>query len=769
MHPRLTPILVSATLLGAACAAEPVGWEPYDPIPWVDPIIATGGMGFGQGSSYPGAAAPFGMVAVSPDTRTDGAHVDGFHNGGYWYEDHLITGFSHIHLQGTGAPDYGNVLLFPADGWSEDWKADETRVASFSHEREAASPGYYAVEFDDGIHTEIAAGQRVAIHRFHFPEGSDPTLVIDMEHALSYREWSDEELHLRRSCSIDLYPDTGLIQGATQNAGSLAGRYGGFMVYLHAEVDPPPTSWGTWDDAGTVPESTGAGGYDLGGWLGFADQPGGTTVTVRVGISYTGTENARENLWAEAAGRDLEALKAKTEDEWRRWLGRIRVWGGTDRERTIFHSALYRALLMPNLRSDADGSYLGFDSLVHHEPGDPFYSDMSLWDTYRTLHPLVNLAFPQAARDFSHSLARMAEQSGGCLPRWPCGHGDSGSMVGDPADIVLADAWLKGIDGWDVDAGFDAARLCADAPRPDSALYGGRAGIEEYLGQGWVASDATSGSVARTLEYTWADHAMARWASALGREDDASRYWTRSRYFLNLWDEESGFFRGRATDGSFEPLEEFTSTGWWDEYVEGDAWQYLWLAPQDAWRLADLMGGPEAMLDRLDEFFWLSTEEEESIWPETYYWHGNEPDLHVPYLYALLDQPGRGAPWVRWVRETRYGTGAHGVDGNDDGGTLSAWYVLSALGLYPITGTETYALGPPLFRRAEVDMLDGVLVVEATGSEHVAMGSWVSASLDGAPIEGGTLQHSDLAQGATLRFVQAGVEGLVDSERGLMP
>jgi predicted alpha-1,2-mannosidase len=762
-HSPWLPLLLALSACAPADGDEEGDFA--DPIPWVDTFIGTGGLGFGQGSSYPGAASPFGLVAISPDTRTEGAHVSGFHNGGYWYEDHLITGFSHIHLQGTGAPDYGSVLFYPADGFSLEHTDSETRVASFSHDNEDSSPGWYEVTFDNGIRTQIAAGQRVGVHRYHFPEGMDPTVVIDLEHQMEPKVWDETNEMYRVDASIDIDPDSGAVTGTHQTAGALSGRSYGFLVHLWAEFDPPPSDWGTWADADPEQGGVEAQGQDLGGWLSFEPQAGGTTVTVRVGISYVSTDNAQDNWEAEAEGLDLEGLQAQTEQAWREMLGRIRVQGGTDRERTIFYSSLYRSMLMPNLRSDADGSYVGFDGAVHVEPEEPFYSDMSFWDTYRTAHPLYDLAYPEHARHFASSLVRMAAQSGGCLPRWPCGSGDSGSMIGDPADIVLSDTWIKGIHDFDVDAAWTAAQLCADGPRPDAALYGGRSGIDGYLGRGWVFSDEHSGSVARTMEYGWADAAMATWAEALGYDEQATRYGDRSRYYLNLWDPETAFFRARDSQGAMEPLEDFDELAWQDEYTEGNAWQYLWLAPADADRLADRFGGPDAFLERLDEFFERSTEEEDDIWPELYYWHGNEPDIHAPYLYALLGQPGRGAPWVQWVRETRYGTGADGVDGNDDGGTLSAWYVLSALGIYPIAGTEIYALGPPVFERAELDHMHGTLGIEATGARWTARGTWLGADLDGVPIEGGTLTHDELAADTVLRFHLAPESELIDSDR----
>ncbi len=753
--PFLSPLLFLA-----ACASSEEPYPPYDPLPWADPMIATGGQGYGQGSAYPGAAAPFGLVALSPDSRSLGAHFENLHNSGYWYDDEHLVGFSHIHLHGTGAPDYGTVLFHPADGMEEAFLDDEGRITGFSHDHEHASPGYYRVQLEDGIVAELSAGQRIGAHRYSFPAGSQPTVIIDLEHALAYAEL-EEGL---QPAEIEIDALAGTVSGLMHTAGSLSGRHGGFLVHFYAVFDPPFESWGTWSEGVMSADSSSAQGIDLGGWLEFPTQDSATEVQALVGISYTSADQARANLAAEAEGADFDSILAETQDSWRSWLGHVRVWGGDERQRTIFHSALYHVLLMPNLLSDADGSYIGFDGQLRSEPGEPFYSDMSMWDTYRTLHPLMTLAWPEAQNHFANSLVRMAEQ-GGYLPRWPCNKGYGSSMVGDPADIVLAGSYLKGVDDWDVQTGYQAAKLGADGPTPDGALYGGRSGIEGYLERGWVAADETDSSVAKTMEYTWADHALGRWAQALGQEQDAERYLSRARYYVNLWDEESQFFRGRAADGSFSDLADFSETAWEAEYEEGNAWQYLWLAPQDPLRLAGLMGGPEAMLERLDEFFALSAEDQEDIWPDSYYWHGNEPDLHAPYLYALLDEPARGAPWVRWVRETRYGTGPDGLDGNDDGGTLSAWYVLSALGLYPVAGTETYALGPPVFERAEVDLLHGTLVVEANGPESLERGAWSAVLLNGEAVEGGTLSHSQIAEGGHLLFLFGPDQEGVESDR----
>lgn len=745
--------MVRAFIPSCAClvvACRPVGdtGAPLaDPAPvedllaWVDPLIGTGGQGFGQGTTYPGPALPFGMVAASPDTRSTWGHIEATHAGGYWYDDPYIVGFSHLHLSGAGAADWGNVQLYPAPAWDEAFTDPEGRATPYTHEGEAAAPGYYAVTFENGIRTELTASHRAAVHRYTFPPGATPTLVLDLEHALASGGGMGG--------SLAAEPEAGIVAGHMRNAGSLTGRYGGVEIHLDASFDPPPVAWGAWGDGAPEEGATAAEGTDLGAWFQWAPAADGTVVEARVGISFTSEAAARVNREAELGGRTFEDVRREAETTWREALGRFHVWGGTDEERTIFATALYHSLLMPDLMSDVGGAYIGFDGAEHWSPW-PFWSDFSMWDTYRTLHPLLTLAWPEQQALLARSLVTMARQ-GGYLPRWPCGHGYTGCMVGDPADIVLADTWIKGVRGWDGPLAFRAARVTADGPVPKGAPFGGRSCVVGYLDRGWVAADERSGSVSWTLEYAWADHALARWAEALGLPDLAAEYDRRAGSWRNVYDAETGFFRGRDADGTFGPASSFSDTAWEDEYVEGTAWQYLWMVPQDPWGLAEVLGGRDATLDRLDLFFELSAAQEDTFLPDPYYWHGNEPDLHAPWLYALLGAPERGAPWLRHVRETRYRATPDGLDGNDDGGTLSAWYVWSAMGLYPVAGTETYALGPPVFPRLEVDLPAGTLVV-VHDPDPAAPEAWREVLLDGVPVDGGTLTHAQVASGGEIVF-----------------
>lgn len=712
----------------------------------MDPFIGTGGEGFGVGATYPGAGLPFGMVKVSPDTRGSLGAIGFAHCAGYWYADDRITGFSHTHLHGTGVPDYGNILFFPSGGMDPSQTSSDTRTATFSHDNEAASPGYYTVTFDDGIRTELTATRRTAFHRYTYPAGLTPTLTIDLEHGLN----PDGPTSLGGEVTVD--PASGLVEGWMWNTGSLTGRYGGHPVYFSARFSPAPRAAGTWADDAPTADRLAAAGVDLGAWLEFDDPTGaGLVVEAQVGISFTSLEGARGNLTVETAGLTFETARAAAEDTWRTDLSRIRIWDGDPDDLERFYTALFHSLQMPTLLSDTDGSYIGFNGLPAIATGSGFYSDFSGWDTYRTLHPLLHLVYPDIAADLAQSLVTMAGQRG-YLPRWPCNRGESGSMVGDPATIILADAWIRGVPGWSAGVGYKYASFSAGGVDVAWAQGGERPGIDSWRTLGFVPLDEVGGSASVSLEYAWADHALARWAEAAGLDYDAVVWDQQALNYINTFDPAVGFFRGRYADGTFDNADEFSDLAWTDDYVEGDAWQYLWMVPQDPTGLADLLGGTDEALARLDRFFEESLAEPDSPLADAWYWHGNEPDLNAAWLYAQLGAPERGMQWIRWIRDTRYTTGPEGLDGNDDGGTLSAWFVLSALGLYPVAGTPTWVLGPPLFERAEVDVLDGVLTVDVSAVASVAQGSWDQASVNGEPSTGTFLQ-SQIARGGTLTFV----------------
>jgi predicted alpha-1,2-mannosidase len=446
-------------------------------------------------------------------------------------------------------------------------------------------------------------------------------------------------------------------------------------------------------------------GAEIGAWLRFdlsgANEP---SVELELAISYVSIAQAEANL-AELDGHSFDQTKAAAADSWDAELARVRVLGGSDEQRRLFYSALYRAFLAPTTFTEANGSYRGFDDAIHDAGDATYYTDFSLWDTYRTVHPLFNLIQRERHADMLESLARMAAQ-GGDLPKWPLGIGYTGGMVGTSADIVLADAYLKDITDFDVETAYAAARLHAIEPRQNA----GRGGIVGYRERGWVASDEIGASASRTLEFAHADHALSRWADALGETQDAALFEASAHNWKHLWAPELEFLIGRRADGSFE-LDGFDPLVWENYYSEGTASHYLWAVPHDVVALAELMGGIVPARERLAAYFETSAAFMDGggynpLMPVPYYWQSNEPSLHDAYLFTELGDPASTQRWVAWARERYYGPGPNGLPGNDDAGTMSAWYVFAAIGLYPLPGSDGYWITAPIFERVELDLSD---------------------------------------------------------------
>jgi len=736
------PLLV---LLLAGCQPPPGDDAPiadYDPLEWVDPFIGTGGLGGEVIGLNPGASLPFGMTQTGPDTRDSALGAPFFyHYGGYHYGDDLITGFSHEHPNGMGVNDFGSILVMPRLGWSTSFTEEVGRAAPFSHDAESASPGLYSVRLaDHDIEVEIVATRHGAMHRYRFAGGGgeeQPTVLLDLGHELGTVQIVAAEVETDVAGGrIDAYQ---LLQGAYSE------RFGGLKTWAHLSFEPAPLSSGTWSDtAGSGAGQTSAEGEEIGTWLSF---PAGTEeVLVRVALSHVDAQGARANHDAEAAGRSFEELRDAAEAAWRDELSHVRVRGGSDEQRTIFHTALYHVSLWPNVFSDSDGRYRGLDGEIH-TADFLYHSNFSMWDTFRTTHPWLTLSRPHKALEFAQTLVRMYED-GGSMPRWALGHGYTGGMVGTPAAQILAGTWLKGVAGWDADTGFEACFRHSTGAMPEAS----RAAIDEYQQLHYVPVEAAGGSTSLGLEYAWNDHALALWAEALGRDDEAAVMVEQSSWWRNNWDPQQGFMVGRYADGSFHSIPE--PANWYPEYVEGDAWHYLWPAPYDVQGMVDLQHGGDlqAFLERLELYWNRVYSEEDDLFPDTYYWHGNEPDIHHPWLGSLLDHPELTITPVREVMATRYGTGADGLDGNDDAGTLSAWYLFAALGLYPVAGTPSYAIASPVFDRIELDRPDGMLVLRAPDlPRDPKVPSAVLAA--GEALEGWTLSHQRLLESQGLLFV----------------
>lgn len=717
---------------------------------WVNPFVGTGGFPWVCGNNFPGAMMPLGMVRLGPETVSWLGHKRALNSSGYFYGDDQILGFSHTRLNGTGATDGGHFLVTPALAAVDLKKFRAGQTTKFSHSQELASPGYYAVKLAQlDTLVELTATARVGLHRYTFNSGASPHLILDVANALGGKR--------SREAEVRVLPDARELEGAVRTFGSFAGRYGGLKVYFVARFDQPFATYGTWSDGTFTANQTNATGDRVGADLSLAASSKPTVVTLKLAISHVSIANARANLEAEATNLDFDAAVAAAQQAWENQLALVKIQGGTEKQRTIFYTALYRVFQMPTLFNDVNGEYIGFDRKVHKADGFRYFTDFSLWDTFRTTHPLYTLIAPDDQRDFVISLTKMLEQ-GGWLPRWPTGHGYSNSMLGTPADIVIAEAYLKGIRDFDVEQAYAAMRRTALEPTPPGAAFSGREGVADYVKFGYCPSDRMEESVARTLEFAWADQAIAGLAEALGKHADAELFRRHARFYTNLWNPETQYFQPRDAQGKFfEPFKPLLLT-YFDRngevtkgYVEGSALQWRWGAPHDAAGMIALFKSREYFVDELSDFF-VKSDPAMGRWnPGSYYWHGNQPDIHAAFLFNAANRPDLTQKWSHWILEHKYADSYDGLDGNDDGGTLSAWYVFAALGLYPIAGTDRYELGSPLFEKAEVKLKDKSLVILATNS--VANHPYVQKVwLNDAPLDRTWLRHAEIANGGVLRF-----------------
>jgi predicted alpha-1,2-mannosidase len=693
----------------------------------VNPFIGTGGMGYGVGSAFPGPCVPFGMARPGPDTARLGTHVSFHHCGGYHYFDNQIRGFSHTRLSGIGLTEYGNVMVMPTLNMSGRYGRESSYRADFDHASETASPGYYGVTLKgSGIRAELTATHHCGLHRYTFPKKGPGRIIVNAAHAISEKAICGAE--------VEADPDDGEIFGKVHHCGSLTRRNGGVEIFFAARINGPVRHSGL-DKQNAV------------AWMEVDSGPD-RPVEVAVGISFISVSQARAHLDEEIGQKSFDMVKAEAEASWREALSVIEITGGTADQRAMFYTALYHSMIMPTDFTEAGGLYRGFDERVHKAEGFRYYTDFSMWDTFRTLHPLLNLIAPDRSADMMQSLVTMAEQ-GGYLPKWPTAYRYTSCMIGASADNVIADAYLKGVRGFDAERAYRAMRDLAMNPVPEPAGYDGRAGVREYIDLGYVPADRYGGAASRTIEFSYNDFCIAQMARAMGNEEDYEMFMERSKNWQNIRDERTGYLRGRKSDGSFKGP--FVPWSWTGYYVEGNARQWLWAPLHDAQGLIEVMDGPEAFVERLNEFFEKSAKRPDTFLWDNFYWHGNEPDIHAAYLFNYAGRPDLTRKWVRWIMEAKYKNAPNGLDGNDDCGTLSAWYVFSALGFYPVAGTDAYLVGYPLFERAVLHLRGGDLDIR-TGGGPAGHARPVKVLLNGRPLSGPWFRHSEIASGGELVF-----------------
>ncbi len=719
----------------------------------VNPFIGTGGVPFMQGYDSPAASMPFSMVRLGPDTASILADWQAMNRSGYYYGDNKILGFSHTRLVGADSQEGGVFRVFPTvESRVAGMVVRANRFARFSHSDEQAYPGFYSVRLPkDDIRAELTVTPRTGVHRYTFSKDETPHLLIDISGAIGGRR--------TENAMAVVHPEKQELEGMVRLYGSFSGRYDGLDVYFVARFNQPFAKYGTWNAGRLAANSVNVSGRDIGADLAFAKQGPKTVVEMQLALSYVSIANARLNLEAEAAAKGFDTAVYDAGAEWEKRLARIFVQGATPKEQRIFYTALYRAFQMPTVFNDVNGDYIGFDRAVRKAGTFQYYTDLSLWDTVRTVHPLYNLIARGEQRDMLCSLVEMA-RAGGCLPRWPSGCGYTNCMFGTPADIAVSEAWQKGIQDFDVQTAYRSMRQVALEGVPAGSRFGGRDDAVLYNKLGYQADDKTDKSVSKTLEICWEDFAISRLAASLGNREDADIFAGHARFYRNLWNPATKYFQPRDSNGAF--FKEFKpqllsyadfSGRHTKAYCEGSAEQWRWAVPFDPEGLIALFGGPEPFVRALATFFENSTKGV-GVWnPGPFYWHGNEPDIFSVYLFNSAGRPDLTQKWVRWILDTKYADKYYGLDGNDDGGTLSAWYVFSALGFYPVAGTTKYQVGSPLFDKAVMQMGEGktlTVVAENNGPRNVYV---QRVSLNGTPLGKTWFDHSDIAGGGELRFV----------------
>jgi len=722
---------------------------------WVNPFIGTGGFPtYTSADDIPGVTVPFGMVRLSPDTQffLDPLWAEGgvISTAGYYYGDHKIMGFSHTRMIGTGAFEGGHFRVVPSTGESSQKDYRERHFSPFSHKDEVAFPGYYAVKLPQkGLMAELTASARVGLHRYTFSGKEIPHILIDVSSSLGKGKTTQGE--------VQINAEKHEVSGTIRTFGAFAGRYGGEKIYFSAQFSQPFSAYSLWSGSRSYLKQPAVQGDQLGADLSFKTNGTSPVVELRLAISYVSVENARANLVAEAANTSFDEMVSKAKQEWEDKLSTIKIEGGTDDQRHIFYTTLYHSLQMPTLFNDVNGDYMGFDKKVHQTTDFRYFTDLSLWDTFRTIHPLFTLIAPKDQRDMMVSLVKMCEQ-GGALPRWPSGYGYTGSMLGASADIVLTESYLKGIQDFDAETAYQAMRKAALGIEVRKEGYRPRGGMTDCLKYHYCPDDLMDKAVSKTLEYSYADDADSKLAKALGHDEDARMFAEHSQYYRNLWNPETQYFQPRTTTGEFvkkfKPLKltyldfdhEYTNA-----YVEGSALQWRWAVFFDPEGLVSLFKSKEYFVKELNDFFALSDPKRGTFSPGSYYWHGNEPDLHSAYLFNSAGRPDLTQKWVRWILDNKYGAGYEGIDGDDDAGTLSSWFVWSSLGMYPVAGSDRYQIGAPLFKKASIKIREKTLNIVADNyapENKYVHRVWLNEVL----LDRFWFKHSEIAQGGTLRF-----------------
>ncbi len=753
---------IRLTILVAILLSTTLAAQTRDYAKWVNPFIGTGG----HGHTFPGATMPFGMIQLSPDTRTD--NWDG--SSGYHYSDDTIYGFSHTHLSGTGIPDYCDILLMPTDsnnnifGVLHEERNPNGYVERFSHESEKAETGYYSVKIDrTNILAELTATKRVGFHRYTFPRTGQANVVLDLG-------WRDKVTESRLKVV-----SKNRVEGFRRSTSWAKNQ----SVYFVIEFSSPIIDQSA-NDPSDIPLKDFGIRHNYGFRLSKSEP-----LQVKVAISNVSIEGARKNLAAELPGWDFDKVRADAKAAWNKELSKIEVSGGTDAQTTTFYTALYHTMIQPNVFNDVDGNYRGLDGKTHSVgtqaaslPGrkdtqagslrSDQYTVFSLWDTFRAAHPLYTIIDQQRSVDFINTFIRQYEQ-GGRLPVWELAGNETDCMIGYHAVSVIADAMAKGIKGFDYEKAYAAAKHSAELDH---------FGLASYKKRGYISMEDENESVSKTLEYAYDDWCIARMAEILatkgedeimrtgietgwnekaigGYLQDANAFRHRARSFENLFDPSTGFMRPKKNGGFVSPFAPNEVTF---NFTEGNSWVYSFFVPHDISRLMELQGGREKFAAKLDELFTTKDKLAGREQPDItgligQYAHGNEPSHHIAYLYDYAQQPWKTQNLVRKIMDEFYAPRPDGLIGNEDCGQMSAWYILSASGFYPVSpGDGVYAFGTPLFPEMKYRLENGKKFTVRAKNVSSTNKYILNAKLNGAPYKRAFIKHQDIMNGGVLEF-----------------
>lgn len=735
----------------------------------VNPFIGTDFFGH----TFPGASLPNALVHLSPDIHTEGWT----YAAGYIYSESSIMGFSHTHWSGVGMVNGGEILLMPTTssklkivpGSLEN--PDEGYRSRFDHKDEAAAPGYYAVLLKDyNIKAELTATKRAGFHRYTFPEGKDSRIIMDIGHQIGSMTKGDvSELKIINNNRIE---------GAK---GSGHGK-----VYFVAEFSKPFLYYGTFDASYKTPESDGSifpyknaeKGDKIGAFVQYHTKEN-EQILVKVGISYTSIEGARKNLHQEIPNWDFDAIKNKATETWNKELSKIKIDGATENQKEIFATAVYHSLLAQYITQDVDGKFIGADQKIHIAEDYNYYGSFSCWDTYRTQHPLLTLIAPEHVNDYIKSIVAKVENYG-WLPAQHFLNVYGEAMVGDHLIPIIVDAYLKGYRDFDIDLLYKAMRKKAlQSPKPPIPSVAGRSGLTYYKEVGFAPIDKVTEAVPNTLELAYDDWCIAQLAKELGKQKDYELFTKRAYNYKNVWDSKTQFMRPKKYDGTwlkelkdnkqniitegehsyyefFDPL--LVGRRPSRHYTESNAWQYIWSVQHDVQGLINLFGSNKKFVNKLDAFFKMSP----TISSPKYvgvvgtigqYVQGNQPSHHVAYMYNYAKQPWRTQSRARQVTEEMYRIGPGGLCGNEDMGSLSSWYVLSAMGIYPMApGSPIYTIGSPLFKSVQIQLPKGKTFAIQTINNSKENKYIQSATLNGKVFNRTWISHAEIAKGGVLVF-----------------